>query len=108
MRVVKRVEALNIARTHFAGKTVGVLDEYHWRGEMLVRDWQHLAHGDRGTTATDRLATAKFEEECDVLLKLVRTRPELVSYDAEVADLRHAIEEGSRLPPTRPMYERLD
>jgi len=75
---------------------------------MLVTEWRQLAHGERAIIAADRLATAKFEEECDVLLKLARERPELVSNEAKVADLRHAIEESSRLPPTRPMYEEVD
>jgi hypothetical protein len=108
MRVATRVEALKAARPQFDGNTVGVLDEFCWRGDVLVTDWQHLAHGERAIIAADRLATAEFEEECDVLLKLVRERPELVGQEANVADLRHAIEEGSRLPPTRPMYEDVD
>jgi hypothetical protein len=105
MHVANRVEALRVARPQFDGETVGVLDEYQWQGEMVVMGWQELAHGARSITANDRLGTAKFEEECDVLLKLVRTRPELVSHEAKVDDLRRAIGEGSRLPFTRPMYK---
>jgi hypothetical protein len=108
MRVAKRVEALKAARSQFDGETVGVLDELCWRGDMLVTDWQQLAHGARSITATDRLATGKFEEECDVLLKLVGTRPELVGHEAKVADLRQAIAERSRLPFTEPMYKEVD
>jgi hypothetical protein len=108
MRVAKRVEALKVARRPLDGNTVGVLDEFCWRGDLLVKDWQHLAHGERPMTVTDRLATATWEEECDVLLELVRTRPELVSRDAAVADLRRAIAERSRVPSSRPMYEAVD
>ena len=107
-RVAKRFEALNAARSQFDGHTVGVLDEYCWWGDMLVMDWQQLAHGDRSITATDRLATGKFEEECDVLLKLVGAHPELVGREANVVDLRQAIAEGSRLPFSKPMYEEVD
>ncbi|HWY89652.1 MAG TPA: hypothetical protein VNY31_03185 [Solirubrobacteraceae bacterium] len=104
MRVASRVHALVAARPQFEGETVGVLDDYHWWGDMLVKDWQQLAHGDRSITATDRLATARFEEECDVLLKLVRTRSELIGREAKIDDLDRAIGERSRLPPgPRPM-----
>ncbi len=103
-RVAKRVDALATARPRFEGETTGVLDDYRWWGEALVKDWQQLAHGDRMITAHDRLATARFEEECDVLLRLVRHRPGLVGPEATIADLDRAIAERSRLPPgPRPM-----
>lgn len=104
MRVLTRVEALRSVRHEFAGATAGVLNEYVFLGTLLEDDWMALAHGDRLITAGDRLATARFEEEVDILLQIVRSSPELIAPDSGVDELRQEIAKRSRLPFSEPMY----
>jgi hypothetical protein len=105
MRVLTRVDALRAVRDEFAGVTAGVLNEYVFSGTFLEDDWAALAHGDRPITARDRLGTARFEEEVDILLEIVRFSPELIAHDSGVDELRYEIAKRSRLPPfSNPMY----
>jgi hypothetical protein len=104
-RVLRRVDDLFGAYPQFGGKAVGVVEEYLARGDALLLHWQALSHGDRLITGQDRSATAKWEEECDVLLKIVSKHPDRVGAQATVQQLRDALAAGSRLPFTSPMYE---